>query len=328
VHTVVVGASAGGVEALRQLVGALPADYPAAVLVVLHVAPVATSVLPQILARAGELPARHASDGEAMEGGNIYVAPPDSHLVVSDGTLALDHGPRVNGHRPAIDPLFRSAAETWGSGAAGVILSGVLDDGTAGLMAIKRAGGLTFAQDPEEALYEMMPRSAIEFVRPDRVATARDLGLALAQLAASPPPEPGQRQPDTTDEETIIEVDRGSSDHAQAGQPIGLSCPDCNGGIWESIENGVAHYRCRVGHEFTTETFAIQQSERVETALWTALRALEERGALHRRIASRQRERGNTKTAARFERRADHSVDNAVVLRQLLRRFVADEGAA
>jgi two-component system, chemotaxis family, protein-glutamate methylesterase/glutaminase len=328
VHTVAVGASAGGVEALRQLVGALPADYPAAVLVVLHVAPVATSVLPQILQRAGELPAKHAVDGEAVEGGRIYVAPPDLHLVVADGMLSLDHGPRVNGHRPAIDPLFRSVAREWGAGAAGVILSGVLDDGTAGLMAIKRAGGLTFAQDPEEALYAMMPRHAIEFVRPDCVGTARDLGLSLARLAVSPPPKGAHEQPARTHEETFIEVDRGSSDHAQGGDPTGLSCPDCHGGIWESVENGVAHYRCRVGHEYTTETFAIQQSERVENALWTALRTLEERGALNRRIASRQRGRGNMNTAERFERRADRSVENAVMLRQLLRRFVADKGAA
>jgi len=327
VHTVVVGASAGGVEALRQLVSALPRDYPAAVLVVLHVAPIATSVLPQILQRAGELPAKHARDGERMEGGHIYVAPPDCHLIVSDGTLTLDHGPRINGHRPAIDPLFRSAAEAWGEEAAGVVLSGVLDDGTAGLMAIKKAGGVTLAQDPEEALYAMMPRNAIDFVHPDRIAGAHDLGLVLAQLASSPPPN-GHARPRQTDEESVIEVDRGSSDAPQPGESTGLSCPECNGGMWEVVRDDVTSYRCRVGHEFSSEAFANGQGERVEAAMWTALRALEERAALHRRIATRQRKQGNVRSAERYERRADQSVEHAVVLRRMLQRFVAGEGAA
>jgi two-component system, chemotaxis family, protein-glutamate methylesterase/glutaminase len=328
VHTVVVGASAGGVEALRQLVSALPSDYPAAVLVVLHVAPIATSVLPQILERAGELPAKHAEDGESMKGGHIYVAPPDCHLLVSDGTLTLDHGPRVNGHRPAIDPLFRSAAEAWGDEAAGVILSGVLDDGTAGLMAIKRAGGVTLAQDPDEALYAMMPRNAIEHVHPDRIAGAHDLGLALAQLASSPPPNGRARRGQETDEDAFVEVDRGSSDSPQPGLSVGLSCPECNGGMWEVDADGVTSYRCRVGHEFSADAFASGQTERVEAALWTALRALEERAALHRRIATRQRGHGNSRTAERYERNADRSVEHAVVLRRMLQRYVAGEGAA
>ena len=327
VHSVAVGASAGGIEALRQLVSALPRDYPASVLIVLHVAPIAHSVLPQILARAGDLPATHAIDGESLEGGHIYVAPPDCHLLVSDGRLVLDHGPRVNGHRPAIDPLFRTAAESWREATVGVVLSGVLDDGTAGLMAVKRAGGITFVQDPDEALYPMMPRNAIEFVDPDRIAGARDLGLALAQMAASPPPKGPVKEAPTTPEEALIEVDRGASDHPQPGDATGLTCPHCHGGIWETIENGISRYQCRVGHEFTVESFAAEQAARVEAALWTALQALEERAALHRRIAARQRDRGNSRSARRFEHRADLSVENAVALRQLLRHFVEAEVA-
>ncbi len=223
IHTIVVGASAGGIEALRELVGAFPEDFPGVVLVVLHVAPVATSVLPQILARAGALEAKHAEDGAEAHGGCIYVAPPDRHLLVTDGRLHLDVGPRVNGHRPAIDPLFRSAADAYGDCAAGVVLSGVLDDGTAGLMAIKRAGGMTFVQDPAEAKYQAMPQNAIDLVQPDRVATAHELGLALAEAVREPPPPDGRQaaQPPThVSEARLVEVDRGGTDSPQPGGAV------------------------------------------------------------------------------------------------------------
>jgi len=190
VHTVAVGASAGGIEALQRLVAQLPPDLPAAVLVVLHLAPKGTSVLPQILSRAGALPAAQAVDGAAVQGGHLYVAPPDAHLLVAHGRLRLDGGAPMNGHRPAIDPLFGSVADAYGPAGAGIVLSGVLDDGTAGLLAIKQAGGVTLAQDPADALYDMMPRSAIEVVSPDYVATAEELGKVLAEIVCEPPPNP------------------------------------------------------------------------------------------------------------------------------------------
>jgi two-component system, chemotaxis family, protein-glutamate methylesterase/glutaminase len=326
IHTAVVGASAGGVEALRHLVGALPDDYRGALLVVLHVAPMGTSVLPQILSRAGGVPATHARNGEAIEAGHIYVAPPDSHLIVSDGRVLLDHGPRINGYRPAIDSLFRTAADAWGSNAVGIVLSGVLDDGTAGLLAIKRRGGTAFVQDPEEALYDGMPRSAIEFVTPDLIATAAAIGQAIAALASSP--EPPEEAVLYVPEEAFVEVDRGASDKPQPGSPMGLTCPECNGGIWESVVDGLPRYACRVGHEYGPETFDAEQAKRVEAALWTALRALEERAALHRRIAARQHATGNVRAAEKFNERADQSVQNAVVIRDLLNNDALEEGAA
>src|SRR5207244_2427388 len=161
---IVVGASAGGVEALATLVRGLPADLPAAVFVVLHVPPHGTSVLPQILTRAGRLPAKHAVDGEAIQAGRIYVAPPDHHLLVKPGYVRVAHGPRENGHRPAVDALFRTAARTYGHRVAGVVLTGVLDDGTAGLIAVKLRGGAALVQHPDDALYDGMPRSALDNV--------------------------------------------------------------------------------------------------------------------------------------------------------------------
>lgn len=326
IHTVAVGASAGGIEALRHFVAELPGDFPGIVLVVVHIAPLGTSVLPQILARAGELPACHPADGDVLEGGHIYIAPPDRHLLVDAGYARLGSGPKRNGHRPAIDLLFETAATAWGDGVAGVVLSGLLDDGTAGLIHIKRRGGLALVQDPEEALYEMMPRNAIEFARPDLVATAGELAVAVAAMAEGPPPAP---VPAPDDVSPHVEVDRGASDAPQPGASTGLTCPECNGGIWEIVDEGVSRYRCRVGHEYSAESFIVSQGDRVEAALWTALRALEERAAVHRRLADRHRLRGLEQFGVRYERRADEAVSHAVVLRDLIEEFGrVEEGAA
>src|SRR5205823_395009 len=181
---VVVGASAGGVEALMRFARALPPDFPAPILVVLHVPATSSSVLPSILDRAGALAAVHAEDGMKIEAGHLYVAPPDRHLRIDGDRLRLDPGPRENGHRPAIDPLFRSAAAAYGSRAAGVVLSGTLDDGTVGLHAIKEAGGATLAQDPDDALYPAMPANAIAYARPDFVLPVEELVDTLVGLTA------------------------------------------------------------------------------------------------------------------------------------------------
>jgi two-component system, chemotaxis family, protein-glutamate methylesterase/glutaminase len=192
---VVVGASAGGVEALSQMVAPLPADLEAAVFVVLHLAPSGTSVLPSILTRRGNLPAVHAVDGASIEHGRIYVAPPDHHLLLEAETIRVVRGPRENGYRPAIDPLFRTAARTFGGRVIGVILSGVLDDGTIGLGTVKEHGGRTLVQDPADALYDGMPQSAIELVSPDTVLPAPELAAAIIEYTReqAPPVAPVNR---------------------------------------------------------------------------------------------------------------------------------------
>jgi two-component system, chemotaxis family, protein-glutamate methylesterase/glutaminase len=324
-HLVVVGASAGGIEALTALVGALPPDFPAAVLVVLHLAPAGTSVLPQILARAGALPAEQGLEGTPIQGGRIYVAPPDCHLEVEDGHLAVRRGPTINGHRPAVDALFRSAAEAYGAGVAGVVLSGVLDDGTTGLQLIKQHGGATLVQDPGEAVYDGMPRAAIDAVDPDFVLPAREIGSMLVRLAAAPPPDPPPRAAPAPDGALFLEVERAATDHPRNGRATGLSCPACDGGLWLDDSDGRETFRCRIGHEYSPETFLHDQSRQVERALWIALRAVEERAALHRRVADRLSRRGSTVNAARFARRADDAVQEAFTLRQLLERFAADD---
>jgi two-component system, chemotaxis family, protein-glutamate methylesterase/glutaminase len=317
---VVVGASAGGVEALRAIVSRLPGDLPAAVFVVLHVPAIATSVLPAILQRAGELPADHAEDGAELERGRIYIAPPDHHLLIQPGFMRVNRGPKENGYRPAVDPMFRTAASTYGSRVVGVILSGVLDDGTAGLAAVKTHGGRALVQDPATALYPMMPESAIHAAEPDLVASPEGLADMITALAHERVPATMAPTDDPLlGEEQYIEIDRAASDRPQSGSPSGFVCADCGGALWEmEEESGLLRFRCRTGHGYSIETLAAEQTETVESALWAALRALEERAAMARRMAGRLRGRGSKASAGRFEAQADAAVQQALVIREAL----------
>jgi two-component system chemotaxis response regulator CheB len=228
----VVGASAGGVEALTELARGLPADLPAAVFMVLHVPPHATSVLPRILSRAGRLPTAHAREGEPIRPGRIYVAPPDHHMLLRRGYVYLARGPRENSHRPAVDPLFRTAARAYDGRVVGVLLSGALDDGTAGLAAIKRRGGIALVQDPDEALFSGMPRSAIENVEVDHVVSLAGMAGLLSRLACEPvAEETKERVPDEMEQETQIEAFALSAieNRVHPGTPSTFGCPECGG---------------------------------------------------------------------------------------------------
>jgi two-component system chemotaxis response regulator CheB len=315
---VVVGASAGGVEALADLAASLPPDLPAAVFVVLHLPSTRTSALPDILSRRGPLPATHVKDGEPIEPGRLYVAPPDHHVLLRSGHVHLARGPRENGHRPAVDPLFRSAAREYASRVIGVVLSGALDDGTAGLAAIKTRGGLAVVQEPTDALYPGMPTSALEHVRVDHVQPAAALGALLARLTAEPA---GAANPAPANMEVEVEVEGFSLEAMEGehpGRPSGFSCPDCNGVLWEIQDGDLQRFRCRVGHAWSPESLLTQQSEGLEAALWIALRSLEERAALARKLAAPARRRGHTITASRFEEQAAEAQQAARLVRNLL----------
>lgn len=318
---IVVGASAGGVDALKALVEGLPGDLRAAVAIVLHIPPESPSVLPRVLGRHSAMAVRHASEGEPIEYGTIYVAPPDHHLLVYGNRLRLGSGPRENGFRPAIDPLFRSAALAYGPRAIGVVLSGTLDDGTAGLATIKDAGGLTVAQDPEDALYPSMPESAIEHVGVDHVAPAADVASLLTRLVAVPvsPGVEGEMPDDAK-----IEVDvawlapQAIERRPRPGTPSGFGCPECGGSLFLLDDHDVMHFRCRVGHAWSIESLLAAQGSALEVALWTALRALEEQTTLADHIADRLRKRGSTTSAQRFEERAADTRTHARVIRAAL----------
>jgi two-component system chemotaxis response regulator CheB len=326
----VVGASAGGVEALSEMVRGLPSDLPAAVFVVLHVPAHATSVLPRILSHAGRLPAAHAGEGEPIRPGRLYVAPPDHHMLLRPGHVYLSRGPRENSHRPAVDPLFRTAARAYGVRVVGVLLSGALDDGTAGLAAIKRRGGTAVVQNPNEALFSGMPRSAIESVEVDHVVSLAEISPLLSRLTREPVKEEAEEPvSDEMEQETKMEAFDLSAfeDREHPGTPSMFGCPECGGTLWEMQEGELIRFRCRVGHAYSTDSLLAEQSEALEAALWSAFRALEESASLARRMAARARERAQPLSAARFAEQAKDAHERAALVRQLLLKGEIDAPA-
>jgi two-component system chemotaxis response regulator CheB len=269
------------VEALTQIVGGLPEDFNAAVLVVLHIAPLGPSVLPSILARHGNLPAVNPTDGEALVPGRIYVAPPDRHLVVTRNRARVVAGPRENGNRPAADPLFRSVARHFGPRAAGVVLSGALDDGTNGLAAIKRAGGFTVVQDPDEAAFPGMPAHAIAEVKPDAILRLAEIPSVLIDFV--------ERMAAMSAEDQVTE-EYEEYEHGEVTEPdqppSALTCPDCGGTLW-LVSDAPMRFRCRVGHAFSSESLLVGKQNAVEAALWAAIVALQERADLSKRLLQR-----------------------------------------
>lgn len=284
-NVVAVGASAGGVEALANFAAGLPPDLPFAILVVLHMPSSAPSVLARILDRNGPLPAAHAVHGEPLQPGTIRVAVPNRHLLVEGDRIALSEGPTENGHRPAINALFRSVALAFGQRSVSVLLSGVLDDGTLGSAAIRSRGGTTIAQLPTEALFSAMPRNAIDAGVIDHTVEAVKVGGLLAQLADREFEEP-EMEPDARMEleNRIAMAGRFSTeiDTEQLGPPSGYTCPDCNGSL-NAVGEG--HYRCHVGHAWTAEALLRARDTEIEGALWVALRSLQEKAKLSRRLA-------------------------------------------
>jgi two-component system, chemotaxis family, protein-glutamate methylesterase/glutaminase len=336
-RVVVIGASAGGVETLLRVVSGLPSDLAASVCIVLHLAPGAASALPAILQRRSRLPCRAAVDGEPLRSGEILVAPPDRHLTIEDGHVALTVGPRENGHRPSVDTLFRTAAAAQDGGVIGVVLSGTRDDGTAGLAVIKAAGGTALVQDPTEAIYPGMPASALGAVAVDVVATSGDMAAAIVTAVNhAPPPRPnGGSNPgphgnpgDSAESDPDDPVVAGNPSLAEEplgsnGDALASTCPECGGVLTERDEAGVPQWRCRVGHRYSSESLADAQAQGVEAALWAAIRALEDRAALLERLAGQAEERGFGSSAQAFFERAGEAQVQAGVVRSALSRAAA-----
>jgi two-component system, chemotaxis family, protein-glutamate methylesterase/glutaminase len=284
-NVVAVGASAGGVEALTRFVAGLPPDLPYAVLVALHLPSRAPSVLARILDRNGPLPAAEASDGAPLEPGTIRVAVPDRHLLVYDHRIVLSQGPTENAHRPAINSLFRSVALSIRHRAVSVLLSGVLDDGTLGSAAIRSRGGTTIAQSPGDALFPAMPLTAIESGLIDHQVTASEVGSLLMQLADRTFEEPEMKHDAGLDLENRIAMSRRFSTNFNTeglGSPSSYSCPDCKGSL-TSVSEG--NYRCHVGHAWTADALLGARDGEIEGALWVAMRSLQEKVKLSRRLA-------------------------------------------
>lgn len=317
---IAIGASAGGIEALLTLAATLPRDLPAALLVVVHISPTHRSVLPRMLSGAGPLPASHAVDGETVLPGRIYVAPPNRHLLLDDGKIRLSTGPLENGHRPAVDTLFRTAARAGGERVVGVVLSGALDDGTVGLAAIRQRGGVCVVQDPDDAIVGDMPRNARDHVEIDYCLPVVQMGQLLERLVAEPLPGRAPRESPTQEQEARIALRRDQETILPPGDPSAFGCPTCGGVLWEVQEHGLLRFRCRVGHAFGTQALQAEQQSALEGALWASLRALEEQASLTRRMGTRAREQGHDKSAERYDQRALSAEIQAKLVREALNR--------
>jgi two-component system chemotaxis response regulator CheB len=336
---IVVGASAGGVELALALAAQLPDDLPAAVFLVIHISPSAESVLPTLMRRKTKLRVAHARNGQRIEHGRIYVAPPDQHLTVRRGRVELTMGPRENGHRPAVDSLFRSAAQSYGPRVVGVVLSGNLDDGTAGAIEIRKGGGVVIAQEPAEALYPSMPRSVIELAGADHVAPLRSIAALLSELSRtpvieeeltmSPRDEDEERKtPGDADPETGPESDP-QKDHGfgaaramrnEFDSASGFTCPECHGALWETTDDKLLGYRCRVGHTFTQNALLAEQGRALEAAMWTAYTALEEHASFVQRMVARNERQGNVVSVSRLAERARDLNERAALIKNALAR--------
>ncbi|WP_027483799.1 chemotaxis protein CheB [Deinococcus pimensis] len=308
---VVIGASAGGTLPLIDLARGLPADFPGAICVVTHIPSHVPSRLPDLLGNAGPLPASHARDGERIERGRIYCAPPDHHLLVEDDHLSVTRGPKENRHRPAVDTLFRSAAYSQGVGVIGVVLSGMLDDGTSGLWTVKRFGGTTVVQDPEDAEMDSMPLSALDQVEVDEVVRASDLAALLARLAARPVVDPWEVTVGD-DERRRVQVEVGIARRDNAfrsgvmdfGKVTPQTCPECGGVLVQIKEGGFTRYRCHTGHAYTGDALLVSVTEHVEETLWQTMRTLEEATMLLENTGAELEESGNARLAEVYRARA------------------------
>ncbi|GAA4693202.1 chemotaxis protein CheB [Pseudonocardia yuanmonensis] len=320
----VLGASAGGVEALLEVVAGLPADLPAAVLVTLHTTDRPQSTLPRVLGRAGPLPAGQAADGEPLRAGRILVAPPDRHLLVNGGTVALSRGPKVNRHRPAVDAMFASAARARGPRVVAAVLSGALDDGAVGAALVERAGGRVLVQDPADALFGSMPRAAAAAVPAARAAPAAKLGPLLARTVQELPPG-GDGMGDTARIPADDDGMAGSRDPAflrpDESTPTRMACPECGGGLARIDLPRIGYFRCHVGHQYSPRSLEAAQREEAEAKLWSAIAALEEHAVLARVLEEADRTDGaGLDPDMDFRAAAEHSADLARSMRARLLR--------
>jgi two-component system chemotaxis response regulator CheB len=317
--TIVIGASSGGVVALSKLCASLPADLPAAIFVVVHIG-ARSSQLPKILGSSGPLPATHAQDGETALPGHIYVAPPDHHMLLEENTIRLNRGPKENHTRPAIDPLFRSAALARGRRVIGIVLSGYLDDGTAGLHAIKRCGGMAMVQDPAEAQADSMPLSALQNVEVDHCLGVDSLAGKLADLAGKPVEHGTSQPPEELVREHLSSTGEGNmTERLQdiaAASPI--VCPECKGVLWELHDKAPVRFRCHTGHAYTLKSLAHEQVATAEAALWAAVRALQDLEQVMRKLAAVHLSKGETALARTAGREADKAAEQARRVEQLV----------
>jgi two-component system, chemotaxis family, protein-glutamate methylesterase/glutaminase len=318
---VVVGASAGGMEALQKLVANLPEDFPGSLFIVWHLSPGLRSILPAVLERAGKLPAAHPADGDRIEPGRIYVAPNDHHMLLERGYIRIARGPKENRFRPAVDPLFRSAAYIYGTRAVGVVLTGALDDGTAGLWAIKLRGGTAIVQDPSDAQQRSMPLNALDNVDVDYKLPVAEIGPLLARLvreeAREALPMVG-RERDLLETEIKIAEEHDAMERSvlQFGELSPFTCPECHGVLTQLKDGRLMRYRCHTGHAFSPAALLNSTTEEIEKRLWDAVRAVDETVMLLNRMGEDYAREGNTRAAETCFAKANEFYERSQPMRQ------------
>jgi two-component system chemotaxis response regulator CheB len=302
---IVVGASAGGVTALIDFIESLPKSFAGSIFVVLHIPPHSPSELPAILSRAGSLKAAHAVDGERIKSGRIYVAPPDHHMLLEGSSILVKKGPKENRFRPSIDALFRSAAYVYGPRVIGVVLSGLLNDGTSGLWSVKRLGGLGIIQEPNDACFPSMPLNVLEYVEVDHILPALQMGSLLNTLVSKSVdkrPTLPKKQLELLKMEVVI----ARQDNAfqmgimDMGPLTPFTCPECHGVLVRLVEGKLVRFRCHTGHAFTASALLSEVTKSVEDTLWQAMRGLEETTMLLDNIGKHFKKQGFKDAAALF----------------------------
>lgn len=318
---IVIGTSAGGVEALQVIIRGLPKDLEAAVLVVIHSSPDGPYLLPEILGGTSELAIAKVEDRASIAMGSVYIARPDHHLLVDANCIRLSKGPKENRSRPAIDPLFRTAAAAYGNRVIGVILTGMLDDGTAGLAAVKERGGTTVVQDPTDALYPSMPRSALQYVGADHVVPLAQIAALLTRLVRQPPrhAEPLPLSRLNRIESKFVQMEAmDMHDMDTIGSHAGVSCPECHGPMWKIKDGKLQRYRCHVGHAYSAQTMLEGQVEAQETHLWQALRLMKERVSLIWEVRCQAQNDQRHSDAEACDVQVRHLQKNIAVIQQML----------
>lgn len=316
---IVIGASAGGFNVLKEIISRLPDDLNAAVLIVWHMAPTLKSILPDILGRYSNMITAHAQDNEPLRPNRIYIAPPDRHMVVEDGRIRVTRGPKENRFRPAIDPLFRSGAFSYGNRVIGVILSGALDDGTAGLWQIKQFGGTTIVQDPKEAEYSSMPESALRHVEVDYCLPVARIGELLTELASR---TPFKNADIIMDDKTAAEIEIALGKNAfekdimKYGELTPYACPECHGVLNKFAEGSIERYRCHTGHAYSADSLLDAITEKIEDSLYSAIRGVDESVILLNHMGDHFAEKNQTQIAARFFQKAKDANERSKLIRR------------
>lgn len=320
---VVIGASAGGIEAVSALLSLLPSDIPAAFFLAQHVSPNRDSVLPSVLQRRTKLNVKYAANGEPIVNGTVFVAPPDKHLLVKKRKIALGEGPKENRARPAADVTFRSAAHAFEQRVVAVVLSGSSSDGTAGAQSVKRHGGIVVVQNPEEALFARMPLSVLDHVNVDYVSKLAEIATLLVALSTTS----SQVAPQVHSISRFERAERGGPglDAALNSVPSGLTCPACGGALWESTQNGISQYSCHIGHAFNADLMLEEYDEQLENVARVMLRLLDENVYLRKKLAAEARTAGHDDYAQQLEEKAAEYHQQVEALHKLIHIKLSDK---